>query len=610
MTTTSNSGRRSSSARCCSACCSGGELARVAALGLLAADAEVEERRAERLDLLRRPPGGRRTPRRPRRAAARSRSPAGRRRRRRARARAPGAIVPAAVISIGNSFGHAVGGEQHAPCSPATVACDESASIDCARVMRGTDSIANATTPCVSQARDALGVGQRLRGSRSAPCRGAQRGDLVGAGPRDADDGVGAVEQARAVDERRRLPRRTRRRGSRQQRPRRARRRSRTPTPASFAAASGVSATRLSPGADSRGTHDAHLPESTGRDSASAPGTRRPRGRTRRLHDRDGGLRPDARRSCRARRRERRGRRAPARLGRGAARGAAARRGAPRRRQGQRPAGGAGEARTARRRASSPRSAPTRSRGMWLIAGVPSLQPALPYVLFHHERWDGRGYPTRRAGTDDPRRGPDARRRGRVRRDDLGSAVPPGAHPDGARGEIERCPGTQFDPDIVDGVPRRASTRARSCSGEAAVGRVAAFPAARYSDAQTSSFVPRAPDHLVGERRRAVMAAEVGGADALGDGLEAVASRIARPACWHSLVVRVREERRRRRGSSPSGSRRLSLRARGPCRGRPRPSAPSAGRRPRRRTRRAAIPSRRSSRRAGARDRRGCRRRD
>jgi hypothetical protein len=32
--------------------------------------------------------------------------------------------------------------------------------------------------------------------------------------------------------------------------------------------------------------------------------------------------------------------------------------------------------------------------GMWLIAGVQSLAPALPYVLFHHERWDG---PSRRS---------------------------------------------------------------------------------------------------------------------------------------------------------------------------------------------------------------------
>ena len=33
--------------------------------------------------------------------------------------------------------------------------------------------------------------------------------------------------------------------------------------------------------------------------------------------------------------------------------------------------------------------------GAWLIAGIPSLAAALPYVLFHHERWDGLA--TRRA---------------------------------------------------------------------------------------------------------------------------------------------------------------------------------------------------------------------
>jgi HD-GYP domain-containing protein (c-di-GMP phosphodiesterase class II) len=36
--------------------------------------------------------------------------------------------------------------------------------------------------------------------------------------------------------------------------------------------------------------------------------------------------------------------------------------------------------------------------GAWLIAGVPSLAAALPYVLFHHERWDGCGYPDGLAG--------------------------------------------------------------------------------------------------------------------------------------------------------------------------------------------------------------------
>ena len=89
--------------------------------------------------------------------------------------------------------------------------------------------------------------------------------------------------------------------------------------------------------------------------------------------------------------------------------------------------------------------------GLWLIAGVPSLQPALPYVLFHHERWDGLGYPTRRAGTAIPLEGRilavadafDAMTSGRPYRPALPADV--------AAAEIERCSGTQFDPEIVDG---------------------------------------------------------------------------------------------------------------------------------------------------------------
>ena len=88
--------------------------------------------------------------------------------------------------------------------------------------------------------------------------------------------------------------------------------------------------------------------------------------------------------------------------------------------------------------------------GLWLIAGVPSLQPALPYVLFHHERWDGRGYPTRRSGTAIPVEGRvlavadafDAMTSGRPYR--------PSLEPDEAAGEIDRCTGTQFDPEVAD----------------------------------------------------------------------------------------------------------------------------------------------------------------
>ena len=88
--------------------------------------------------------------------------------------------------------------------------------------------------------------------------------------------------------------------------------------------------------------------------------------------------------------------------------------------------------------------------GLWLIAGIPSLQPALPYVLFHHERWDGLGYPTRRSGTAIPVEGRvlavadafDAMTSGRPYR--------PSLHPDDAASEIDRCTGTQFDPGVAD----------------------------------------------------------------------------------------------------------------------------------------------------------------
>lgn len=87
--------------------------------------------------------------------------------------------------------------------------------------------------------------------------------------------------------------------------------------------------------------------------------------------------------------------------------------------------------------------------GAWLIAGIPSFAPALPYVLFHHERWDGDGYPTRRAGTAIPLEGRvlavadafDAMTSLRPYRD--ARAL------DDAVAEVERCAGSQFDPGVA-----------------------------------------------------------------------------------------------------------------------------------------------------------------
>ena len=87
--------------------------------------------------------------------------------------------------------------------------------------------------------------------------------------------------------------------------------------------------------------------------------------------------------------------------------------------------------------------------GIWLLSGVTSLAPALPFVLFHHERWDGRGYPTRRAGESIPIQGRilavadafDAMTSIRPYRSSL--------TPSKAAEEIRRCAGTQFDPTVA-----------------------------------------------------------------------------------------------------------------------------------------------------------------
>jgi HD-GYP domain-containing protein (c-di-GMP phosphodiesterase class II) len=88
--------------------------------------------------------------------------------------------------------------------------------------------------------------------------------------------------------------------------------------------------------------------------------------------------------------------------------------------------------------------------GAWLIAGVASVAPALPYVLFHHERWDGAGYPTRRAGLEIPVEG---RLLAVVDAFDAMTSSRPYRHAvdfEGAAAEVRRCSGTQFDPAIAE----------------------------------------------------------------------------------------------------------------------------------------------------------------
>jgi HD-GYP domain-containing protein (c-di-GMP phosphodiesterase class II) len=76
--------------------------------------------------------------------------------------------------------------------------------------------------------------------------------------------------------------------------------------------------------------------------------------------------------------------------------------------------------------------------------------PAIPYVLFHHERWDGGGYPLGRAGETIPE---EARLLAVVDAFDAMTSLRPyrSALPaPRALGEIERCAGSQFDPAMAE----------------------------------------------------------------------------------------------------------------------------------------------------------------
>jgi putative nucleotidyltransferase with HDIG domain len=87
--------------------------------------------------------------------------------------------------------------------------------------------------------------------------------------------------------------------------------------------------------------------------------------------------------------------------------------------------------------------------GARILMRVATLRCALPYVLYHHERWDGGGYPTGRAGEEIPLEARvlavadafDAMTSDRPYRPALGR--------DEALAEVARCAGTQFDPEIV-----------------------------------------------------------------------------------------------------------------------------------------------------------------
>jgi putative nucleotidyltransferase with HDIG domain len=87
--------------------------------------------------------------------------------------------------------------------------------------------------------------------------------------------------------------------------------------------------------------------------------------------------------------------------------------------------------------------------GARMIRRLEALQPALPYILFHHERWDGQGYPTGRAREQIPL---GARIVAVVDAFDAMISIRPYRPPlsiGAALAEVESGAGTQFDPGVV-----------------------------------------------------------------------------------------------------------------------------------------------------------------
>jgi HD-GYP domain-containing protein (c-di-GMP phosphodiesterase class II) len=89
------------------------------------------------------------------------------------------------------------------------------------------------------------------------------------------------------------------------------------------------------------------------------------------------------------------------------------------------------------------------SAGGLLVEPIRSARRALPYVLHHHERWDGGGYPHGLRGREIP---VEARVLAVADAFDAMTSPRPYRRPlttERALAEVDRCAGTQFDPEVA-----------------------------------------------------------------------------------------------------------------------------------------------------------------
>jgi putative nucleotidyltransferase with HDIG domain len=85
-----------------------------------------------------------------------------------------------------------------------------------------------------------------------------------------------------------------------------------------------------------------------------------------------------------------------------------------------------------------------------ILGAVQALKPTLPLIKHHHERWDGTGYPDGLRGEQIPL---GARIIAVAEVYDILTHGAPWKEPlsiDEAKAEIQRCAGSQFDPQVVD----------------------------------------------------------------------------------------------------------------------------------------------------------------
>lgn len=87
--------------------------------------------------------------------------------------------------------------------------------------------------------------------------------------------------------------------------------------------------------------------------------------------------------------------------------------------------------------------------GYHILKGIPSIEPVLPGVLYHHERWDGRGYPAGLAGEEIPRVGRMLALADTFDAMSSTRSYRPAMPRDKVLAEIRRCAGTQFDPALA-----------------------------------------------------------------------------------------------------------------------------------------------------------------